>query len=96
MVLRSPGGCLLVLVPELTDVVNAHLNGPPVEYAVAALRAFPHAGGAHLRGQDRGIRAGAVQDLAGEAAEVLVGDQPGVIAVGRVPGGPDVQFIGRG
>ena len=67
MVLWSTVGCLLVLVAELSDVVNAYLDGPPVKDAVAAIGVFPHIGGAQLCGQDRRIRAGVVQVVAGEA-----------------------------
>jgi hypothetical protein len=52
-VLLLPGGCPVVLGPQLAHVVNAYLDGFPVEHPVAAVGALPQAGGAQL---DRGGR----------------------------------------
>jgi hypothetical protein len=53
VVLRFPGGCRLVLFPELAHVVHIQLNGAGVEYAVAIVGAFPHARGGQLCGEGR-------------------------------------------
>jgi hypothetical protein len=62
--------------------------GFPVQHAVAAVDAFPHAAGAQLGRGDRGLDGQAVQVL-----KVIVGCEPGMAAVCGVHGGLDLKVV---
>ena len=84
-----PGEGLRVLAGALAYLVKAYFDGFPVQHAVAAVDALPHAGGAQLGRGDRGLDGEAVEVL-----EVVVGYEPGVAAGGGVRGGEDLEVVG--
>jgi hypothetical protein len=89
-------GFLLAFLAELACAFHADLDGVVVQNAVAAFGPLPYAGRAQLGGESRWLGARAAEVVGGDAADVLVGHEPGVAAERGDCRGQGLQRAGSG
>jgi hypothetical protein len=84
-----PGQGPRVIPPDLTDPVQTHFDGFPVQHAVAVVDPLPRADETQLGCGDRGLDAEAV-----EVFKVIIGNESRVAAGRGVRRGEDLKIVG--